>query len=63
MHRFISQYKLNYDEIKLFKGKYLDIDLKLLYYQKKFKNVYNIFYSSDNEKVFKLIKKILKKYF
>ena len=63
MHRFISQYKLNDDEIKLFKGKYLDIDLALLYYQKKFKNVYNIFYSSDNEKVFKLIKKILKKYF
>lgn len=49
---------LNDDEIKLFKGKYLDIDLALLYYQKKFKNVYNIFYSSDNEKVFKLIKKI-----
>ena len=63
MHRFISQYKLNDDEIKLFKGKYLDIDFALLYYQKKFKNVYNIFYSSDNEKVFKLIKKILKKYF
>lgn len=63
MHRFVSQYKLNDDEIKLFKGKYLDIDLALLYYQKKFKNVYNIFYSSDNEKVFKLIKKILKKYF
>ena len=58
MHRFISQYKLNDDEIKLFKGKYLDIDFALLYYQKKFKNVYNIFYSSDNEKVFKLIKKI-----
>lgn len=58
MHRFVSQYKLSDEEIKLFKGKYLDIDLALLYHQKNFKNVYNMFYSSDNKKVFKLIKKI-----
>ena len=58
MYRFVTQYKLTNSEIKLFKGKYLDIDLALLYHQKEEKETYNMFYSGDSKKVLKLIKNI-----
>ena len=58
MYRFVTQYKLTNSEIKLFKGKYLDIDLALLYHQKSEKETYNMFYSGDSKKVLKLIKNI-----
>ena len=58
MYRFVTQYKLTNSEIKLFKGKYLDIELALLYHQKEEKETYNMFYSGDSKKVLKLIKNI-----
>ena len=58
MYRFVTQYKLTNSEIKLFKGKYLDIDIALLYHQKEVKETYNMFYNGDSKKVLKLIKNI-----
>ena len=58
MLRFVSLYRLNSDEIKLFKNKYLSVDLALLYYQMKIYNTYELFHSNNYEKVKKLVRNI-----
>ena len=58
MLRFVSLYKLSSDEIKLFKNKYLYVDLALLYYQMKIYNTYELFHSNNYNKVKKLVKNI-----
>lgn len=58
MLRFVSLYRLNSDEIKLFKNKYLSVDLALLYYQMKIRNTYELFHSNNYEKVKKLVRNI-----
>lgn len=56
MQRFVSLFKLYDDEIKLFEGKYSNVDKAILYYQKKVFDVYNIDNNSNN-KYKQLIKK------
>ena len=58
MLRFVSLYRLNSDEIKLFKNKYLSVDLALLYYQMKIYNTYELFHSNNYDKVKKLVRNI-----
>ena len=58
MLRFVSLYRLNNDEIKLFKNKYLSVDLALLYYQMNVINTYELFLSGNYDKVKKLVKNI-----
>ena len=58
MLRFVSLYRLNSNEIKLFKNKYLSVDLALLYYQMKIRNTYELFYSNNYDKVKKLVRNI-----
>lgn len=58
MLRFVSLYRLNSDEIKLFKNKYLSVDLALLYYQMKIRNTYELFHSNNYDKVKKLVRNI-----
>ena len=58
MLRFVSLYRLNSDEIKLFKNKYLSIDLALLYYQMKIHDIYKLSHSNNYDKVKKLVRNI-----
>ncbi len=58
MLRFVSLYRLNSNEIKLFKNKYLSVDLALLYYQMKIHNTYELFHSNNYEKIKKLVRNI-----
>lgn len=63
MTRFVSLYKLTDDEIKLFKDKYLYVDLALLYYQKQQLDIYQLYYKSWNsnqksKKIKQLINKL-----
>ena len=58
MLRFVSLYRLNSDEIKLFKNKYLSIDLALLYYQIKIHDIYKLSHSNNYDKVKKLVRNI-----
>lgn len=58
MLRFVSLYRLNNDEIKLFKNKYLSVDLALLYYQMKIYSTYELFNSNNYDKVKKLVRNI-----
>lgn len=58
MLRFVSSYRLNKDEIKLFKNKYLSVDLALLYYQMKIYDIYKLFHSNNYDKVKKLVRNI-----
>ena len=58
MLRFVSLYRLNSNEVKLFKNKYLSVDLALLYYQMKIRNTYELFYSNNYDKVKKLVRNI-----
>ena len=58
MLRFVSLYRLNSDEIKLFKNKYLSVDLALLYYQMKIRNTYELFHSNNYKKKKKLVRNI-----
>lgn len=58
MLRFVSLYRLNSNEIKLLKNKYLSVDLALLYYQMKIHNTYELFHSNNYEKIKKLVRNI-----
>ena len=58
MLRFVSLYRLNSNEIKLFKNRYLSVDLALLYYQMKMHNTYELFHSNNYEKIKKLVRNI-----
>ena len=58
MLRFVSLYRLNSDEIKLFKNKYLSVDLALLYYQMKIHDIYKLSHSNNYDKVKKLVRNI-----
>ena len=58
MLRFVSLYRLNSNEIKLLKNKYLSVDLALLYYQMKMHNTYELFHSNNYEKIKKLVRNI-----
>ena len=42
MERFVSLFRLTDDEIKLFKGKYINVDKAILYYQKGILDVYKL---------------------
>lgn len=44
LERFVSLYKLSENEIKLFEGKYICVDLAIKYYQKNNKSAYDHFY-------------------
>lgn len=44
LKRFVSLYELSKDEIKLFEGKYICVDLAINYYQKNNENAYYDFY-------------------
>ena len=58
MLRFVSLYRLNSNEIKLLKNKYLSVDLALLYYQMKIRNTYELIHSNNYDKVKKLVRNI-----
>ena len=58
MLRFVSLYRLNSDEVKLLKNKYLSVDLAILYYQMKIRNIYKLFHSNNYDKVKKLVRNI-----
>ena len=62
LERFVSLYKLNNDEIKALKEKYLKVDLALLYYQKNQLNIYKLYYESwYSEKKSEQLKQLIKK--